>query len=196
MNFLHRFLQTIGVKQYYLAGNSLGGSIAWNVAVAFPQEVKKLILLDAGGYTTPGKLKGGNLGFRIAKMPIIKNLVRYVTPRGIVEKSLKDTYGDDSKITDQLIDTYWEMTLRTGNREALIKRMEQGWTADASKIKTILCPTLIIWGDLDQLIPVEHAELFHRDILNSKVEILKGVGHVPMEESPESTAQLTAKFLE
>ena len=193
--FLHTFLQNLGVEQCYLAGNSLGGSIAWNYTVAFPNEVKKLILLDAGGYTAKGKRTGGNLGFRIARMPVVNQLVRYITPRSIVAKSLQDTYGDDSKITDELIDRYWEMTLRAGNREALISRMQTMWQNQPALIKQIKCPTLIMWGELDQLIPVEHAELFHQDIKGSQVIIYQGVGHVPMEEIPAQTAKDVALFV-
>lgn len=193
--FLSVFLRNLGIKQCYVAGNSLGGSIAWNFAVASPETVKKLILIDAGGYSVKGKRSGGALGFQLARMPIIKNLVRYVTPRSIVAKSLQDAYGDDSKVTDKLVDIYFDMTLREGNRVALIARMSQMWTNDATKIKQIQTPTLILWGDLDQLIPVEHAELFHQDIKGSQVIIYPKVGHVPMEEIPEQTAVDAKRFL-
>lgn len=195
VGFLRQLLDTLGVKHCYVAGNSLGGSIAWHYALAYPEQVQKLILLDAGGYTAKGKRSGGNLGFRIARMPVLNQVVRYVTPRGIVQKSLEQTYGDDSKINDTLIDTYWQMTLRAGNRAALISRMTQKWQNQPQQIRNIKVPTLILWGELDQLIPVEHAELFRRDIKGSQVIVYQGIGHVPMEEIPERTAQDVRKFL-
>ena len=60
------------------------------------------------------------------------------------------------------------------------------------QIKT---PTLIIWGDKDQLIPVENAYKFNKAITNSELEIVKGVGHVPMEESPTLFAQRVSLFI-
>ena len=87
------------------------------------------------------------------------------------------------------------MTLRAGNREALISRMQTMWQNQPALIKQIKCPTLIMWGELDQLIPVEHAELFHQDIKGSQVIIYQGVGHVPMEEIPAQTAKDVALFV-
>jgi pimeloyl-ACP methyl ester carboxylesterase len=193
--FLHDFLEKLGVKHYALAGNSLGGSIVWHHALDYPDQVSKLILIDAGGYSTKGKLSGGAAGFKIAKIPILNKLVSIITPKSIIRKSLLDTYGQDSLVTDQLVDRYFDMLLRAGNRDAVVKRFAAVFKADSHRIKTIKTPTLILWGDLDQLIPVEHAELFHQDLPNDTLVILKGIGHVPMEEAPKASADAVRAFL-
>lgn len=195
VRFVRRLLDTLGVRHCYVAGNSLGGGIAWHYALAYPEQVKKLILIDAGGYTAKGKRSGGNIGFRIARMPLLNQIVRFVTPRSLVKKSLEQTYGNDAQITEALIDQYWEMTLREGNRQALIKRMQNPWKNESASIRNLNMPSLILWGELDQLIPVEHAQLFGRDIANSQVIVYPGVGHIPMEEIPQQTAQDVSKFL-
>lgn len=194
--FLHRFLQRLGIKKCYVAGNSLGGAIAWHYAHNYPEGVEKLILIDAAGYRSKGKLGGGALGFKIAQMPVLSTLMKYITPKGIVKKSLLDAYGNDDLVSDTLVNRYFAMLLREGNRAALQQRFTTPLPPDDSAlIKQIKCPTLIMWGDLDQLIPVEHAQRFSEDLPNDTLVIYKGLGHVPMEEQAQLTAKAVAVFL-
>lgn len=198
--FLHQFLQQLHIKQCYLAGNSLGGAIAWRFALMYPNAAQKLILIDAGGYAMSGKAKSTSVpvAFRVARMPIVKNIVKYITPRFLAESSLKNVYFDDTKITPELIDRYWELTLREGNREAFLARMNASNTLqDESwqQIKTIKAPTLIQWGQHDGLITLEIARRFAADLPNDTLIVYPNAGHVPMEELPQQTAQDAKWFL-
>ena len=192
--FVDSVLTRLQVKQCYLAGNSLGGGISWNYTVSHPEKIKKLILVDASGYTK-GSKPSGSLAFALARIPVINNFLKWITPRALVKKSVEDVYGDKTKITPQLVDLYFDMALRAGNRQALLDRIRSGFEMDSELIKKIKTPTLIIWGDKDPLISVECAFLFKQDIANSEVAIFKGVGHVPMEEAPELFAQKVLTFL-
>ncbi len=181
VRFLHDFLEKLGVKQFYLAGNSLGGKIAWEYALAYPGNVKKLILVDAAGYPL---VHGKPLAIRLASTPVLKNIVLYVTPRFLVEKSLKEVYADDRKVTEQLVEQYYDMACRTGNRAAFVARAGMVDDNDYLKIKQIQTPSLILWGDADAWIPVENAHRFEKDLPNSRVVIFRNLGHVPQEENP------------
>ncbi len=193
--FLDSFLNRLQVKHCTLAGNSLGGGIVWNYTLVYPEKVSKLILVDAVGFTSSTKSNGA-LGFKLAQMPVMNQLLKVITPKFLVKKSLEDVYGDKTKVTTVLVDQYYDMLLRTGNRQAILDRMQKGFESNNSeKMKEIKTPTLIIWGEKDQLIPVDCAYLFKKSIVNSELEILKGVGHVPMEESPEKFSQLVDQFL-
>jgi pimeloyl-ACP methyl ester carboxylesterase len=192
--FLKKFLDKINVKRCHLAGNSLGGGIVWNFALRFPEIAQKLILLDAAGYASKNK-KGGALAFTIARTPVLNKLMRYITPRAIAEKTLRAAYFDQNKVSDTLIDRYFDMVLREGNREAFVARMTQKWDDNSAQIKTIAKPTLIMWGDHDNIIPVEMADLFTKDLPNDSLIIYKNVGHVPMEEIPTQSAKDALKFL-
>lgn len=194
--FVDSVLINLGVSTCVIGGNSLGGAIAWQYAVQYPAKVQKLVLVDAGGYIPKEKMELP-LGFRLAKMPVVNNVVKWITPKQLVRKSVEDVYGDKSRVTDALVDLYSDMTLREGNRQALIDRMQLGLGEDASaQIRTIQIPTLIIWGDQDHLIPVSNAAMFHRDIKGSEQIILKGIGHVPMEEAPREFARALVPFLQ
>jgi pimeloyl-ACP methyl ester carboxylesterase len=188
--FMNQFLVALGIKKCIIGGNSLGGDIAWNFTVQFPEMVQKLILIDAAGY--PLASQSIPIGFRIARIPVLNKLMTFVTPRFMVKLSVENVYTDQSKVTDVLVDRYFDLTLRKGNRQALIDRLNLITDSNAvALIKNIQQPTLILWGEQDLLIPVQYATRFHNDLPNDTLVVLKNVGHVPMEESPmESLAPL------
>jgi len=196
--FINNFLTKLGVKQCIISGNSLGGSIAWNYAVKYPEKVSKMILVDAGGYAM--KSKSVPIAFQVAAWPIIKNLFKYVTPRSIVQKSIENVYADKSKVTETLVDRYFELSLREGNRRAFIDRMSEFrnkgiLNVKTSQIKNLFMPTLIIWGDKDFLIPLEVGEKFHADLPNDTLVVFKNLGHTPMEEDAAKTVAVVKDFL-
>lgn len=193
--FIDSFLLKLQVKKCIVIGNSLGGGIAWHYALAYPNKVAKMVLVDASGFSSLTKSKGA-IGFKIAQTPVLNQIVKFVTPRFLVKKSLEDVYADDSRISDSLIDIYFKMTLREGNRTALIDRMRSGFQNESEKIAALKTPTLIIWGEQDQLIPVEHAYRFQKAIPNSQLSIFKFVGHVPMEETPKQFSTVLNQYLD
>ena len=195
VSFLNLFLQKLGIQKCYIAGNSLGGALAWQYTLKYPRSVNKLILIDAAGY--PMKSKSVPIAFRIARVPVLKSVLKFITPRFMAESSVKNVYVDDSKVTPELVDRYWELTLREGNRAAFVARLNQNTTMDDhwKNMHTIAIPVLIEWGKYDELIPVEIAQRFHRDLPNDTLIVYSNAGHVPMEEIPEQTAQDARVFL-
>lgn len=190
--FLHDFLEKLGVEQSILVGNSFGGRIAWEYALAYPKEVKKLILIDAAGYPTP---QGKPLAMRLATTPVLKNILLYITPRSLVEKSLREVYVDKSKVTGQLVDQYYDMACREGNRAAFVARANLTYKDDYVKINQIQIPTLILWGARDAWISVENAYKFQKDLPNNTLIVYENLGHVPQEESPSQTVKDALTFL-
>ncbi len=191
--FVDQFLQTRNVKQCYLAGNSLGGLIAFQYAATYPDKVKKVILIDPAGY--PIKNAKGSLAFTLGKIPVLKHILTVITPVSIVRKSLEDVYGNKNLISDELVEQYRDMTCREGNRNALLARLSMDQAGDTSLVSKVTMPSLIIWGSLDQLIPLDNAYKFQRDLPMDTLAILQGVGHVPMEETPELVIPLVNDFI-
>lgn len=199
--FINKLLAKLSIKQAIICGNSLGGSIAWNYALAYPEKVSKLILVDAGGYQT--KPKSVPIMFRLARMPIINNIFKVILPRSAVESSVKNVYAQDNKVNDTLIDRYLELSLREGNRQAFLDRMvtfspkiNDTYSRKIAQIKDIQAPTLILWGAEDGLIPTDVAQKFHKDLPNNTLVILPNLGHTPMEEDPQRTVEVVKKFLD
>lgn len=193
-SFIKDFLTALKIKQCVLVGNSLGGQIAWNFTLEQPDMVEKLILIDASGY--PLNSKSVPIAFKLAQTSVLKNLLTFITPRFLVRPSVENVYFDTSKVTDSLVERYFELTLREGNRQALVDRFKTSKDISAYKnIKNIKQPTLILWGADDLLIPVENAYRFHKDLPNDTLAILNDSGHTPMEESPIESLELVTNFL-
>ena len=194
VGFVLQMLDTLKLARVVLGGNSLGGAIAWQTAVAAPERVVQLILVDAGGYAF--EATSVPIGFRIARMPWLRGLMRHVLPRSVVESSVRNVYGDPNRVTPDLVDRYVAMTLRTGNREALAQRMAQmSWGQNLGGLRTLTQRTLILWGGRDRLIPPAHAQQFARDIPGSTMVLFNELGHVPHEEDPQRTVLAVQRFL-
>jgi pimeloyl-ACP methyl ester carboxylesterase len=193
VDFMSEFLDKINVGSCIMGGNSLGGSIAWNFTYKYPSKVVKLILIDAAGY--PMVSESRPIAFTLAQTPIVKHLLKYVTPPFLAAKSVKNVYADESMVTEVIVDRYFELFLREGNRAAFIDRLAHSFQGNIQEISTIQVPTLILWGDQDRLIPLENAYKFKEDLVNSTLHIFKDLGHVPMEESPERTVSVIRSFI-
>ena len=191
--FVTALLDQLGVQRCVLAGNSLGGQIAWATAYASPQRVQRLVLVDAGGYAfAPTEVP---LGFRLARMGALRGLFEHVLPRGLVLSSVRNVYGDPSKVTAELVDRYYDMALRAGNRKALGYRMDAAMAGNPQHIQALVMPTLILWGGRDRLIPPQWGRQFARDVKNSTLVEFDELGHIPHQEDPQRTVMALQQFL-
>lgn len=192
--FVLDLLDTLQIERCVLVGSSLGGEIAWRTALLAPGRVGHLVLIDAGGYAFT--VRWVRLGFHAARMLFVRGFARNVLPRGFVEFSLRYVYGDPSRVSEALVDRYYELMLRDGNRKALARRFEQLQPgADAALIATLKVPTLILWGGRDRLFPPEDGLAFARDIAGSQRVLLDGLGHAPHEEDPARSVAELRRFL-
>lgn len=194
VNFVIALLDQLGVQQAVLAGNSFGGNLAWKIAVDHPQRVSKLVLVDAAGY--PFDPASMPIGFKIAQIPALRPMMEHTLPRSMIESSVRNVYGDPSKVTPELVDRYQELTLRSGNRSALVERFRQSPSGEfTAQIPQVRQPTLILWGAQDRLIPPDNALRFQRDIAGSHLVMFDALGHVPHEEAPALTVAAVQAFL-
>jgi pimeloyl-ACP methyl ester carboxylesterase len=194
VRFATAVLDHFGIEHCVLAGNSFGGWVAWETALAQPDRVNALILVDSAGYAI--RSQSVPIAFRIAKIPVLNRLMEVTLPRSLIESSLRNVYGDPSKVTPELVDRYYEITLRQGNRKSLVQRFVQAPLGiDEQRIKELKVPTLILWGGRDRLIPLEYAGLFNRDIAGSELVVFDDLGHVPQEEDAARTVSAAKAFL-
>lgn len=193
--FIDSFTTRLNIKRFILVGNSMGGAISWNYALHNPAGLAKMVLIDAAGY--PKKGESGSLGFKIASTPVINNLLLYATPKALVRKSLETIYYDQTRVTDAQVERFHDVAIRAGNRAVALEIFKGsfGTTKNKGQINQVKTPTLILWGDKDNVISVENAPQFEKDIQGSQVEIYKNVGHVPMEEIPTRVANSILKFI-
>ena len=190
---LDSLMVKLKVDSFHIAGNSLGGLVAWHYTTQFPQKILTLNLIDAAGLPQPGKKPP--FIFQLAKLPVLSTLLQKVTPKSIIEKSMLDVYKNDQLVTEKLIDRYFELSLREGNRTAFVKRMSQlNEKLVVRDLENITVPVLIQWGKDDRWIPLANAFEFQKLIPKADL-IIYDSGHVPMEENPMETVKDYMIFL-
>ncbi len=193
-----RLLEKLNIDRAVIGGNSMGGGVTWLYTLSHPEKVEAMLLVDASGQPYA---KSGNtpLGFRLMRMPVVKEAARFIAPRSIFESSVKTSMSVQSKIDDKLVDRYWELNRYPGNREATMQRFanfKNMTPANAVRLSEIKVPVLILWGTEDNLIPVSSAKWFANAIPQARLIIYPAVGHIPMEEIPEKSAADVKAWLE
>ncbi len=200
--FVVATLDALGVAQpVVVAGNSLGGQIAWETADYLktsapqpqPNRVAKLILVDSAGYDF--KAIDMPMAFEAAQVALLSPITENTLPRWLIARDVRSVYGEPSRVTPALVERYFELALREGNRRALGLRMREPRAIAPERIAQITQPTLIIWGGQDRLIPPSNAALFAKDIKGSKPVMFDKLGHVPHEEDAAQTVAAAQAFL-
>ncbi len=188
--------ERLGIERMAIAGSSMGGNVALSYALAHPERVTHLILVGSSGAPIRAD-RPAPIGFRIARMPVVREVAAHVTPRSVIARTLEQSVSVQSVVTDAAIDRYWRLLRAPGNRQATMTRFSQGipqrTTADLAPLAGT--PVLLMWGEEDALIPVAAALWFKAALPNARFVSYRRVGHLPHEEAPDRTAADVAAFL-
>ena len=164
-------------------------NIAEAVRVMDADRVAGLVLIDASGAQVSQKVRP-YLGARLARSAIGRILLPEITPRFLVKKSLEENFARPERLTENLVDRYWDLLRFPGNRQAAVDRAETPREPGKwSEIGNLKMPVLLLWGERDRVIPLSHARAFAAAIPNSKLITYSDAGHLPMEETPEQVAR-------
>lgn len=212
---VHQLLQQLGVEQYIVAGNSFGGGIALEMALKYPNEVVGLILVDSEGI--PNSSDGYDTSLFNSDKPMtpadpnfikptsMEKIGSYFIGKKMIASTLDSMVHNKDLLTDEFVTHYARILRHTGNREAQLLMFRQGMHLISNnpkmdllpRLKEIQCPTLIIQGKQDTLVPMHVAETFNKAIMNSQLAVIDQAGHMPMIEKPkESAAKVKAYFLQ
>ncbi|HWU81192.1 MAG TPA: alpha/beta hydrolase [Caulobacter sp.] len=183
------------LPKFAIAGNSMGGGVAWQVAVRHPERVDALILVDAAGWPAT-TLKKPPLAFKLLKYSWGRAFLRSIDNKPLIRSGLRGEVGDPAVITDAFIDRWAELQRAPGHR-AILMSIQPGKHSQATKeiLATIKAPTLVLWGEIDPLIEVAGAHKFAQAIPGAKLIIYPKVGHLPQVEIPQRSADDTSTFL-
>ncbi len=210
------FCDELGLTDVTVAGNSLGGGIAWRLATVRPELVSKLVLINAGGATLLSTLSANLMTFTT------EFAQRYMTPRMIIRLILYDAYYDKTKLSEALVRRYHDLLLRPGNRGAVVDiarnyketyfdetqyaldqsfpRLPSGYAPepqvwDEYDIGNVQAPTLFQWGCEDEWLPCEFGRELAEAVPDNRFIVYDRVGHIAMEEDPVRTARDAAAFV-
>jgi pimeloyl-ACP methyl ester carboxylesterase len=209
---VHRLIDEVIGEPVILIGNSMGGHIAILEATEHPKWVSRLILVDPAipgvhvrrpDPTTLGVVAALSLP-GLAEI-VIDRRARMLGPERLVRQTLAMVAADPSRVDGAMLDAHVQLTRERSNLgrqnsraftqavRSLGLRMADPrfWT----RMKKVEAPTLVVHGELDRLIPVAAARDLVRRRPDWTLEILKGVGHVPMMETPDRFLEIVNRWL-
>lgn len=190
-DFLARFLDTLGIEQTSVLGNSMGGQIAAEFALRHPERVQKLILCDAagaGGF--PAVMKPAAVVLRPRSMIPLLHLAFPVRADKLA------AMPESERMRVALAEERYRSEVRacTGRAlsDALKSMIRHGLTDELGRIQA---PTLVLWGSDDDLLPVTFAEAFAARIPGAELAVIEGGRHTPMQWRPEQFVSIVTEFL-
>lgn len=179
--YLRDLLDTLGLEKASVVGHSLGGWMAAELAVWYPERVEKLVLSNSAGI----RVKGSPIADLFA-----------MNPQEVLVACFDDFSAAAPLIpaefnSDYLIEQYRQLTTLASLawNPSYDPKLER-------RLERITCPTLIVWGEHDRLIPPVYGDAFHRAISGSELVMLTGTGHMPMFEKPEEWSRTILDFLQ
>jgi pimeloyl-ACP methyl ester carboxylesterase len=195
-DFVDAFAAKLTLPKFAVAGNSMGGGAAWQLAVRHPERVSALILVDAAGFANDKPPADVPLAFKILRYPVGRKILANIDNKPLIDQGLKADVYDKTVITPLIVDRFAEFQRAPGHRGILMSvNMLQNGTPTAQLLSSVKAPTLILWGESDPLIEVPAARKFAAAIAGSKLITYPKVGHLPQLEIPQRSAADAAAFL-
>ncbi len=173
------FIQQKKLAPVALCGNSLGGHVAMRLYFAAPESVDCMILSGTSGLYEHAP----------DSLPIRPD-------RDFIREHMGRVFKNERFITDQAIEEIYAVVKDRANVLNIIHAARSAKRDNLLELlKTIKVPTLLLWGEDDEVTTMQVAETFHKNIRNSKLVSIKKCGHAPMIEHPEWFAEEVGKFL-
>lgn len=199
---LRDLLVALGVQRATVVGQSLGGGIAMQFSYQHPERVERLVLVNSGGLGPEVSwiLRALTLPGVEYVMPVLfpgfvreagDSLRRRLSAFGVRAPHVEEEWSGYASLTDPDTRAAFVKTLR-----AVIDLGGQSVSAHDRLYLAELLPTLIMWGEHDKIIPVEHAHAAHAAMPGSELALFEHSGHFPHVEEPERFLEVLTDFLE
>ena len=198
---LRDLLDLFGIDRATVVGQSFGGGVAMQFAYQFPDRCERLVLVDAGGL---GREVSWIL--RLITLPAAEYVMPLLFPGfardwGDAVARFFGSHGLHHAAVAEMWRSYRSLT-EAENRPAFVRTMraviDPGGQSVSAMDRVYLAahvPTLIVWGERDHIIPIQHAYDAHQAMPNSRLEVMPGVGHFPHVEQPARFAEILADFM-
>lgn len=196
---INRVTAALEVDRFTLAGNSMGGGAAWNYALAHPERLDGLVLVDAAGWPRAEEsAEERPVIFRLLEVDFARRVMKDLDMSSLIRGGLEDSFGDPSFVTDEMVERYATLSRAPCHREALLQLVSgRGERREATPelLAGITTPTLVMHGEVDKVIPAVHGEQFAAAIPGAQLMLYPGVGHLPQEEIADLSAGDLRAFL-
>ncbi len=198
VSFVNSVTSTLGLDEFVLVGSSMGGHTAWRYALEHQDQLKGLALLAAAGLPEDAENENTPLVFKLIQNPVTGPLMKDLDIKPLIRNGIEDSFFDQSFVTEEMIDRYADLARGPGHRAALLSlatRQDLRATQKAQQLKTLTVPTLIMFGDSDNLVPPSFGPRYVDLIDRSELIAYPNVGHLPQEEVAEQSVADFMAFL-
>ncbi|MET4025546.1 abhydrolase domain-containing protein 6 [Marinobacter sp. MBR-99] len=190
VNYLNQILAELGVSQFHMMGNSMGGAITALYAATHPDQIQTAVLFDPAGI----------FEYESELVDLVMEGDNPLIPKkeGDFDKLLDFALEKRPFVPWPIFDVMEEKAIanREVNEVIFAAIRDTGFEPDfRNAITRIQAPVLVVWGKLDRVIDYRNADVFVDAIPNARKVILDDVGHAPMVEVPEESAQLFREFM-
>lgn len=197
---LHSFTTQLGLTRFAIAGSSMGGNVAWEYALAHPEQVQALALVDASGWEETRQNDDQEpLVFKLLRNPFLGPLMRNLDSTPLTRQGLEASFYDATLVTDAMVQRYVNLSRAPGHRDILLQLTlgyrERNYATPERLAPLANMPVLIMTGDSDRLVPPEHAQQFNNAISGSRLIVFENTGHIPQEERSRESAAALDEFI-
>lgn len=204
-NGMRDLLAALGIDRVTLVGHSLGGGIAAQFVYQYPHMVERLVLVSSGGVT-----KDVSIALRMAALPMGSEALAALRLPGVLPalqlagraaqtvigstkygRDLPDSLRLLARLADPAALSAFSRTLRSvvDGRGQFVTMLDRSYLMPS-------VPKLIIWGEDDMVIPVNHARIAHAAMPDSHLKIFGGSGHMPFRDHPDQFVDIIERFIE
>lgn len=206
---LFELMDALSIDEAVLIGSSMGGFVAWYAAAQQPTRFKGLVLVNPSGMAhrersvgedlrkhkgRRGVLQPGYASFPLFRTVVGWQLTNFLTRR-LVAPIIYGSFGNIENLSDEVYETLHQAAKKA--RIIFSDRLQWQPLDEDPKalLSRIKCPTLVVWGDRDMIIPVQSLAFFMSVLPNAQSQVYPGIGHVPMLEVPQQFTADTLAFL-
>ena len=203
MRTVNSVIDHLKISKFSIAGNSMGGGVAWRYALSYPNKIESIILLSSSGIYSKDQrvsLEESNRdtpwAWKLMRSKVVTYFLSYYTPKFFATQGLQTSVFDENLATKELAYQFHELTLLKGSRKAILSMFSnrRGDSYNTDALRTIASPLLAIHGEEDNIIPYSSSFIFKDNIKDVELKIYPNVGHLPMYEAPEKVSEDIKQF--
>lgn len=195
------FVDAQRLDRFVIVGSSMGGNVSWEYALAHPEHVVGLVLVDSAGWPdTRAEVQDEPPIFQMLRNPTIGPIMRDLDNTSLIRGGLEAAFYDPTLANDAMVTRYVEMSRAPGHRAILLQmtlgRKERNFATPGRLAPLAAMPVLVLQGDTDRLVPPEHGQRFADAISSSTLVMYENTGHLPHEEIPDRSAADVRAFVD